>query len=93
MFEFASSWDCNDKKQVHGLVIVVYKKKYKQMAKIVLDSEPSSYLNPCPFTNDSHQCLLNGLHYCECMCGYDGYFDFSRCQFCTTIKDKGNERT
>ena len=64
------------------------------MAKIVLDSEPSSYLNPCPFTNDSHQCLLNGLHYCECVIGkYNEYFDFSRCLFCTTIKDKGNERT
>ena len=63
------------------------------MAKIILDSEPSSYLEPCPFTNDGHQCLLNGLRDCECMCGYDGYFDFSKCRFCTTIKDKGNERT
>lgn len=40
------------------------------MVKIVLDSKPSSYLDPCPFTNDSHQCLLNGLRDCECMCGY-----------------------
>lgn len=64
------------------------------MAKILLDSEPSSYLNPCPFTNDSRQCLLNGLHYCECVIGkYNEHFDFSRCRFCTTIKDKGNERT
>ena len=63
------------------------------MAKIVLDSEPSSYLEPCPFTNDSHQCLLKGLRDCECMCGYDEYFGFNKCRFCTTIKDKENERT
>ena len=78
MFEFASSWACNDKKQVHGLVIVDYKKKYKQMAKIVLDSEPSSYLEPCPFTNNSRQCLLNGLRDCECVIGYNRYFDFNK---------------
>lgn len=63
------------------------------MAKIVLDSEPSSYLEPCPFTNNIRQCLLNGLRDCECVIGYNGYFDFSRCRFCTTIKDKENERT
>ena len=64
------------------------------MAKIVLDSEPSSYSNPCPFINDSRQCFLNGLHYCECVIGkYNEYFDFNRCLFCTTIKDKENERT
>ena len=26
-FEFASSWTCNDKKQVHGLVIVILRKE------------------------------------------------------------------
>ena len=33
--EFASSWTCNDKKQVHGLVIVLLRKKviYEEVRK------------------------------------------------------------
>ena len=35
--EFASSWTCNDKKQVHGLVIVILRKRviYEEMARYI----------------------------------------------------------